>query len=1221
MNFMRVFEKTKGAISIFLAIILVAVMMLTGVLVDGARITTGKSQAQSAISTALMSELSVYDKTLKEQYGLFGLYENDPKKLEAIVLDNLNKMLMSKEEKEKLGWKILDLYGYKVERLEITPMYSIAENEVIRDQIVEYMKYRAPKQLAEEFLEKIFSISDLGKQSAIIKLSLNFEKDLTKIHEEKLGLSDNVMCSNTFNYGKGLNKLLNEYIDLLAEKTRLEKQITVFEDKIAEKERELEDAKEEYIKPLEDSISEQKRLLAVLIAAKVVGVETEEIEESPEILETLAEISRLEQEKKDAEKEYIDPLEKEKSKLQEKLEQARTRLGLDNRGRETGTGVIKSAYDNLQNMRDYIDIYITFSNDALKNIKNLEKKAADAQNKAKEIKEKLQAQNSEFAESMRNQIVIKEKEVSTESLDNHRIKIEENKVVIEAIKQIVYDARIDDAKPLQINTAISETVNSYGSDPVVDAEVIAISKEIRKKLSYIETLEQNIDEFKTNIDYHLVRPVEEEDNSLDFRSIIPEFKEKLEESTKKRFEKLTEQFKTRTKEEKEKDKEIWANRPSINKVDSNELYKDILEADEKEIQKKISEMQDFISLASQGLMDYVDESVSNENSMEAQKIMDGMEFKKTEGEGFSDKAFGKVSGIGGMLTSLRDEIYVNEYIVGTFMHINSLRNKEENLSGEEKNDRKSYFTTKAEIEYILAGQDDELANIALVAAEILLIRLVLNTISLITDPTKMNTVNLIAAPAGPFAGAVTILLVFAWAMGESMVDVGLMTLAGKDNIPIMKSRQTWILSPEGVQKSLKELTGEVAKFATTNTIDVVADASTEMAKQVLDRADGKTADFTVDDPEDYKEFVRDEVETIIENKIKMSVDRVFYDWEKSKIEMLDIEETNINKLFEDSLKELENNRITGDESSELLYSIEKTIYEKTPDAYLAYRNGLKTEFEEVENIAKELADRREEYAQDHLKSKKRQKEILNQLLEGSSAIKGLFDFLQDKSDFKSKEIEFFKYERTKVDDINEKIEEIKKGLARQISENVSEDRAKLLNLVEENIGKLAQEDRSTVGEKVGEYIKLLSGETKSATKDKIKELVKGKKKDSKKGEGNKEEDKKEEDNKDKDSNAEKKKKSFLDSKFLTMGYRDYLRFLLLLENKEVKMDRVKDVIQVNMNKEIGTTKYKLSDVNTYMRADADVSIKYLFMTQMFMPKSKLTEEGRYKFNIKSYRGY
>ncbi len=382
MDFMRALEKTKGAISIFLAIILVAMIMLTGVLVDGARISTGKSQAQSALNTALMSELAVYDKTLKEEYGLFALYENDPEKLGSMVLDSLNKMLMTKEEKEKLGWKMLDLYGYQVESIEITPMYSLAENEVIRDQIVEYMKYRAPKQLAEEFLEKIFSISKVGRQSAIIKLSLNFEKDLTKMHEEKLGLSDNVMCSNTFNYGKGLNKLLNEYIDLLAEKTRLEKQIPVFEDKISEKEREIREAKDEYIKPLEESISNQKSTIAAMVAAKVLEIGTDGLVETPELsayISAVEKLSSLEQEKKDAEKEHISPLEKTKSELQSKLDQILNRLGLDDRGRETGTGVIKSASEKLQNMRDYVKIYLTFSNDALKNINNLGKKATDAQ--------------------------------------------------------------------------------------------------------------------------------------------------------------------------------------------------------------------------------------------------------------------------------------------------------------------------------------------------------------------------------------------------------------------------------------------------------------------------------------------------------------------------------------------------------------------------------------------------------------------------------------------------------------------------------------------------------------------------------------------------------------------------------------------------------------------------------------------------------------------------
>jgi len=46
--------------------------------------------------------------------------------------------------------KSLDLYDYKIENVKVQPIYNLSEPEVLRAQILEYMKYRGPKELSED---------------------------------------------------------------------------------------------------------------------------------------------------------------------------------------------------------------------------------------------------------------------------------------------------------------------------------------------------------------------------------------------------------------------------------------------------------------------------------------------------------------------------------------------------------------------------------------------------------------------------------------------------------------------------------------------------------------------------------------------------------------------------------------------------------------------------------------------------------------------------------------------------------------------------------------------------------------------------------------------------------------------------------------------------------------------------------------------------------------
>ncbi|NLD49223.1 MAG: hypothetical protein GX660_18840 [Clostridiaceae bacterium] len=89
-----------------------------------------------------------------------------------------------------------------------------------------------------------------------------------------------------------------------------------------------------------------------------------------------------------------------------------------------------------------------------------------------------------------------------------------------------------------------------------------------------------------------------------------------------------------------------------------------------------------------------------------------------------------------------------------------------------------------------------------------------------------------------------------------------------------------------------------------------------------------------------------------------------------------------------------------------------------------------------------------------------------------------------------------------------------------------------------------------------------------------------------------------------------------------MKYTDYLRLLLLFVNKESKMKRLADLIQVNMRIASENSSFMMSDCSTYIRTEAKVSMKYLFLSQPFVPEGLRTEDGkRIQFDIALYKGY
>jgi hypothetical protein len=218
--------KLKGAITVYLSIILSAVILLSGVLMDIVRIKAAEVQVRRAVNSAALSTLAGYNTKLKNEYGLFALHNSNSNYLSETVQSYLNKNLtadMSDIESKHKAYNLvkgivindeyrkvnfIDLFDYQIENLEATPVYNFTENEITRNQIIEYMKYRAPAQFAEDFMDKINQAASSEKYTSAYKQKTVIEKKLGKVEKALKRLQEHINQVNKFekaNYNSSIN--------------------------------------------------------------------------------------------------------------------------------------------------------------------------------------------------------------------------------------------------------------------------------------------------------------------------------------------------------------------------------------------------------------------------------------------------------------------------------------------------------------------------------------------------------------------------------------------------------------------------------------------------------------------------------------------------------------------------------------------------------------------------------------------------------------------------------------------------------------------------------------------------------------------------------------------------------------------------------------------------------------------------------------------------------
>ncbi|MGB7605732.1 MAG: DUF5702 domain-containing protein [Lutisporaceae bacterium] len=687
----------RGAITVYLSIILSSVILLSGILMDIVRIKAAEIQVRRAVNTAAESALAGYHTKLKEDYGLFTLHNNDSSQVEEVVSSYLRKNL-SIEPQEKSGDEqvydfvksivvndeyknvhFTDIYDYKIESIQVIPIYNLTENEITRQQIIEYMKYRAPVQFAEDFMKKIDFVSSTAELTDSYKQKTVIEKKLAKVEKALIRLQSEIDKLNKFDKSyfdnrQDFKSLVKSYIEFEVQQSvysvyssvDIEVSENEEDEKKAEETRQYaaelynnaeRNAKDTYEK-LDEHISD------CLIAAQNAVREIKAMEAS------------------------IDSVSNDIKVLKSNLED----MKWDDQ--ENGFQINAALRQDIEKWEKLLD-----SDDSTSILKKLENNTSilnNINNKLPEISHIVSTQSgglqSKARSNMQNALV------TGGALDISGTS-EYKSIVYKVLSAVEVSGIAKSSKSFELISAVMEKSNkTKGKDPrktIVDG-----AKKIRDEVSDAEKRTKKIEEPKLLPSYYL------------------------------------------------------------NGIYPNKIFSEKLLQPEQAGAGEASAVEDF-----------------NVNL--------------DEDSSFSEDTFGFITDLASKLQQyakdMRDEIYINEYILATF------KDEVEIEDASTDNKIKDTLFDKGEVEYILAGASSESQNHVIVKGEILLIRFGMNTLHVYSDSNKrLHSLEIATSVAG-FTGfgipVVHNLIMCAWGMAEAISDIG--ALYKGERVPFIKTAQTW----------------------------------------------------------------------------------------------------------------------------------------------------------------------------------------------------------------------------------------------------------------------------------------------------------------------------------------------------------------------------------------------------------------------------------------------
>lgn len=161
------FFKNRGAISVFMSLILLPVLVFGCLIIDGTRVLGSKSIISGAGDLAMNGALSNYDSNLKDMYGLMGMKEVSSSELEQYFENTLNANTIDNSglTGSYSNFIQLDMNSFHLTGVDNS---QVCMPGVMTQQILEYAKFRAPLAFGEDLLDRLYSLSKKTKTTKAV---------------------------------------------------------------------------------------------------------------------------------------------------------------------------------------------------------------------------------------------------------------------------------------------------------------------------------------------------------------------------------------------------------------------------------------------------------------------------------------------------------------------------------------------------------------------------------------------------------------------------------------------------------------------------------------------------------------------------------------------------------------------------------------------------------------------------------------------------------------------------------------------------------------------------------------------------------------------------------------------------------------------------------------------------------------------------------------------
>ena len=143
--FQKLLHNCTGAVTVFVTLLLIPAVLVSGTGVDIARIYTARSVLQDGNQLAANSVLASYDALLQDLYGLYGVMKDDPE-FARMADSYIQAAVLGKSPKDTGLGTFQLFYGSDLQSGDVVPAdgMNLDNPQVLRRQIEEYAKFRAP---------------------------------------------------------------------------------------------------------------------------------------------------------------------------------------------------------------------------------------------------------------------------------------------------------------------------------------------------------------------------------------------------------------------------------------------------------------------------------------------------------------------------------------------------------------------------------------------------------------------------------------------------------------------------------------------------------------------------------------------------------------------------------------------------------------------------------------------------------------------------------------------------------------------------------------------------------------------------------------------------------------------------------------------------------------------------------------------------------------------